>query len=537
MAGQPGTAPGISRTQEAAGRPPAVSVPGKISAADVCLAVAIGLCVLAVHDVGYILSTSYWNDESWVAATVRAPVALLPSMAQSTPLGWTFLLRLVPFGGPERLRLVPLGFAGLAAAAGYFFGRELGLGRYSTGILTGAAALLVPAMLVRNDLKQYTAEAFACLLVWVLVARAENRWSRRRLVAIAATASLGMLFADTVIVVGVAGMAGLAIECLIRRQYRRLAEVGAASAGMLAVALVIYEVLIRPQDTPGLQAFWAPFYVPTRSLSASASFVILRFHALAALMGFPLPAVDAVGVLAGIVALLWLRRYALAVMFPIMLAIVIVASAARKYPFGDLRTSTFWLVLVPVLVMVGVAAAGRLSTALDSRMPVVIAAAAVLILLPVARPYLRNHSLPPGEDVHSEVTYLDSHFRRGDIVIVNYGASFGFAYYYPAQPSFPAGHGTANPHVVAYPRLPWMIMMTGGRPVDVAAALAKARAKIAAEPASARGRIWIVRSHTSATEYQAWERDLAGKRAAAIRVGPEPILLYTPSCAGPAGCT
>ncbi len=493
---------------------------------DVCLAAAVALAVLAVHDVPYLLRHSFWVDEAWVAETVRARIGLTPSLASSTPLGWTFLLRLVPFGGPERLRLVPLGFAALAAAAGYLFGRELRLTPFVTGILTGAAALLSPAMLVRDDLKQYTAEAFACLVLWVLVARIENEWRIRRLIAIAATASVGMLFANTVIFVGVAAMASLALECLVTRHYRRVAEVAAASAGMLAVALGIYETLVRPQITHNLVTYWAPFYMPTRSASAALSFLNLQLHQLAPYMGSRFLVVDAAAALAGIAALVWLRRFALAAMFPIILVIAIAASGARKYPFGDLRTSTFWLVVVPVLMAVGVAAAGRLAARIDRRAPLVVAALALAVWVPVTDPYIRSHSIP-NEDVHSEVTYLDAHFRPGDVVIVSYGASFGFAYYYPQAPSFPVGNGP-NGHVVAYPRLPWMVVMTARRAVDIANALAAARAKIAAEPAGARGRIWIVRSHQTRIEVRAWHRDLAGSRVRTIHVGPEPILLLAP---------
>ena len=492
---------------------------------DICLAVAVGLCVLAVHDVPYLLRHSFWVDEAWVAETVRARIGLTPSLASSTPLGWTFLLRLVPFGGPERLRLVPLGFAALAAATGYLFGRELRLTPFVTGILTGAAALLSPAMLVRDDLKQYTAEAFACLVLWLLIARIENEWRLRRLITIAATASVGMLFANTVIFVGVAAMASLALECLVTRHYRRLAEVAAASAGMLVVSLAIYLTLVRPQITHNLVTYWAPFYMPTRSASAALSFVNLELHRLAPYMGFPL-VVDAVLALAGIAALIWLRRFALAAMFPIMLAIAIAASAAREYPFGDLRTSTFWLVMVPVLMAVGVAAAGRLAARIDRRAPLVVAAVALAVWVPVTDTYIRSHPIP-NEDVHSEVTYLDAHFRPGDVVIVSYGASFGFAYYYPQAPSFPVGDGP-NGHVVAYPQLPWMVVSTARRAVDIANALAAARAKIAAESAGARGRIWIVRSHQTRTEIRAWRRDLAGDRLRTIHVGPDPILELPP---------
>jgi hypothetical protein len=510
-------------TRQAAGPrlPRSLARPGLI---DLCLAVVVGLCVLAVHDVTYLLRHSFWVDEAWVAETVRARIGLTPSLASSTPLGWTFLLRLVPFGGPERLRLVPLAFAGLTATAGYLFGRELRLTPFVTGILTGAAALLSAAMLVRDDLKQYTAEACACLVLWVLVARIENEWRVRRLVAIAATASVGMLFANVAIFVGVAAMGSLAIECLVTRHYRRLVEVAAAAAGMLVVGGVIYETLVRPQVTHNLVTYWAPFYMP-RSASAAISFLNLRLHQLAPFMGARWLIADALGVLAGIAALIWLRRYALAAMFPFLLAILIGASAARKYPFGDVRTSTFWLVLVPVLMAVAVAAAGRWAARADRRAPLVIAAVALAAWVPATDSFIRSHSIP-NEDVHSEVTYLESHFRPGDVVIVNYGASFGFAYYYSQAPSFPVGNGP-NGHGVTYPQLPWMVVMTHPQPPYIANALAEARARIAAEPAGARGRIWIVRSHQGPTEVRTWRRYLAGERVTTIRVGPDPILLLS----------
>jgi hypothetical protein len=496
--------------------------------ADLGLAALVGLSVLLVHDVPYLLHHSFWIDEAWVADTVRARVGLTPSLASSTPLGWTYLLRLVPFGGPQRLRLVPLGFTTLAAAAGYLFGRELRLTRFATGILTGAAVLLSPAMLVRDDLKQYTAEAFACLVVWVLVARLENEWRIRRLAAVAAVASFGLLFANTVIFVGVAAMACLGLECLVRREFRRLIEVAVAGAGMLAVGLVIYVTLIRPQVTSNLTAYWTPFYAP-RSVSGLISFLHLTLTQLAPYAGFRLLIVDVIGVLAGVAALVWLRRIALAALFPVTLVIVLAASAARKYPFGDLRTSTFWLVTAPLLMAVAVAAAGHLAARLDRRVPLVVAAAGLAVWVPVTDQFIRSHQIP-NEDVHAEVTYLDGHYQRGDVVIVSYASSYAFAYYYPrANPTFVADSVGPNAHLPVYPHVPWIVVMPNRQAADVARALAVARAKIAAEPVAARGRIWIIRSHLARTEIRAWRRDLAGDQVRTLHVGPDPILLYTPS--------
>lgn len=505
-------------------------LPGGPDTIDYGLAAAAGLAVLLVHDVSYLLHHPFWLDEAWVADTVRARIGLVPSLSSSTPLGWTFLLRLMPFGGPERLRLVPLAFAMLAAAAGYLFGRELRLTRFVTGILTGAAVLLSPALLVRDDLKQYTAEAFACLVMWVLVARIENEWRLRRLAAIAVTASAGMLFANTVIFVGVAAMASLGLECLVRRHFRRLAAIVAASAVMLGAGLAIYEELIRPQITQNLVSYWAPKYMPTTSVSAALSFLNLQLHHLAPYLGFGSLIIDAVLVLAGVVALVWLRRPALAAMFPLTLAVVIAASGARRYPFGDPRTSTFWLVAAPLVMAVAVAAAGRQAARIDRRAPLAVAAAALAVWVPFTDGYIRSHLLHDTEDVRSEVAYLDAHLRRGDVVIVSYAASYAFAYYYPrADPSFVADTEGPNAHVPAYPSVPWIVVMPNRQAADVSNALAAARAEIAAEPAGARGRIWIIRSHLQSTEITAWQQDLARDHVSAIDVGADPILLYVPS--------
>jgi len=511
---------------------PAAPVPhrslGKLDLIDACLVIAVGLAALLVHDVPYLLQHSFWVDEGWVADSVRARLGLTPSLTSSTPVGWTVLLRLVPFGGPQRLRLVPLAFAMLTAATAYLFGRELRLTRFVTPILTGAAALLSPAMLVRDDLKQYTAEAFCCLVLWVLVARIENEWRLRRLVAIAAVASVGMLFANTAIFVGAAAMASVALECLLMRRFRRLIEVAAASAGMLAASLAILQTADRRQVTHNLVSYWVNYYVPTHSPSAAIRYIGFRLHQLAPYVGFRSLVVDVVLALAGVVALLLLRRFALAAMLPMTLVIVIAASAARKYPFGDLRTSTFWLVAVPVLMAVAVAAAGYWAAAVSRWAPVAAAAVALAVWVPATDGYIRSHQIPD-ENVHAEVGYVDAHFRPGDVIIVSYGASYAFAYYYPlAQPSFPAGDGP-NGHLVAYPSAAWIVVMHQRRTVDVAYALAAARAEIGAEGGGAHGRIWIVRSHMIPVEVRAWHRDLAGDQVTTIDVGHDPVLLYLPS--------
>jgi non-canonical purine NTP pyrophosphatase (RdgB/HAM1 family) len=497
---------------------------------DLMLAVVVGAAVLVVHDVPYMLRHPFWVDEAWVADSVRARLGLTPTLTSATPVGWTLLLRLIPFGGAQRLRLVPLGFTVLAAASGYWLGRELKISRFTTGILTGAAVLLSPAMLVRDDLKQYTAEAFTSILLLVLVARVENDWNRWRLAAIGLATVVGLFFSNTVIFVGVAAMGGLALECLIRRHFRRLLEVGCASAAMLVLSLGLYELVDRSHVTGSITAFWDAYYIPrNRGLSGAWRYVDSRLHQLAPYLGFRSLRLDVALVLAGIVALIWLRRYALAAMFPLTLLAVAVASADRRFPFGDMRTSTFWLVMAPALMAIAVAVAGRAIAAINR--PAAFATGAVLLGLWVstAHPYIRSHPIP-NEDIRAQVEYLNENIRPGDIIIVDYTGSYGLAYYdHNLRPVFVHDSFPSQGFIPQFPSDNEVVVMPNRQAVDVANALATSTAKLNSESPGHRGRIWILRTHVDSIETAAWTKDLAGRNVTVLPVGPEALLLYTPS--------
>jgi hypothetical protein len=501
-----------------------------LASADVILAIAAGLMVFLVHDVHYILTQPYWLDEAWVADSVRAPLSQVPRLVASTPLGWTLLLRLVPFGGHERQRLVPLAFAGLAVAAGYLLGRELRLTRFVAGLLTAAAVLLSPAMLTRDDLKQYTAEAFAAIVIWLLVARLENVWSRWWLAALALVTSLGTLIAETAIFTGGAGFTCLFLAALIRRQWRRLAELAVAGAGALAIFGAIFVVVLKPRIDPQMASYWAPLYSPTSVTGAAGFFWTELSQRVGPYIGFPSAvstaftqpataaelAIPLALTAAGIVALALLGRHALAAMLPVTLVVVMTASAARQYPFGDERTSTFWEVLFPVLMAIAVAALihgigvglGRFRPRARWALPVVAAAlgaAAIAGYVQQVWPDVNSH-LIPHDDPRSQIAYAEAHARPGDVYLADYGASYGFTYYFstPAT-AYPAVPGNAAGFVPQYPGNPRIILMTTRNPGDWAAALRKAIAVVDAEPAGEHGRIWIIREHVFPNETQEWK--------------------------------
>jgi hypothetical protein len=498
---------------------------------DLALIVVIGAMVLVVHDVGYLLGHPYWLDEAWVADSITAPLGHVPFLTSSTPLGWTALLRLVP--GAQRgqhARLVPLAFCGLAAAAGYILGEELKLRRYLSGLLVGGAVLLSPAMLVRDDLKQYTAEAFASVATLALAARLENHWCRRRLLALGGFVVIAFLFASTELFVGAAVFGGLLVETAIGRNWRRASEVLVTGAATGILCGGLYLLTVGPNVNPALTRYWNAFYLPrAQGLSGLMRVLHLRANQLAPYMGFShLPVIIPLAV-AGIVTLAIAGRWALAVAAPATVAINIGAALTRNYPFGDQRTSTYWLVLIPVLIAIAVAYFAFWVSRWQTIAGIGVAAVALAVWVPSTERYVDAHPIF-NEDVRDQVTYLTSHFHAGDVLILNEPASFGFAFYdRNLRPVYAHSAVLATGFQPEYPGTTWLVELHPGATTQVGSALATANAKIAAEPATARGRIWIVRSHQSAAEQQAWTRALSGWRVDAIPGSPEPLLLVRPS--------
>ncbi len=149
---------------------------------EIPLVAALAGLVFVVHDVPWLLDQPFWHDESWVAVSTRMPLGEVTQSTYTTPIGFTLLLRAVVWGGEQRYRLLPLVFSSASVVAAYCLARLMvwrdRRQAILAGVLAGLAALLVPSALYRNDLKQYTAEAFTALAVLALTANVERRWSR-----------------------------------------------------------------------------------------------------------------------------------------------------------------------------------------------------------------------------------------------------------------------------------------------------------------------------------------------------------------------
>ncbi|MGD0065283.1 MAG: hypothetical protein ABSB76_17770 [Streptosporangiaceae bacterium] len=489
----------------------------------------LGLLVLVVHDVGYLLRQPFWNDEAWVAATTRFPLSQLPATTSSTPIGWSVLLRLLTVRGEQTSRLLPLAFAGAAVVIAYWFGRELGWPRreasVAAGLLAGTAVLLVPAMLVRDDLKQYTADACMALLVLALTSRVERKWSRPGLAALSVAVWGGMLFSDASAFVGVAAFGAMCVVQLARRAWRRLAEVAAVGAGTAVLMLGVYEGFDVRATVPGLTAYWSNYYLPVgdglhadiRFLTSHLSPVVAYFGLGPVWLALPL-------VLAGLVTIFRLGRpgtaLAALVLWPEMLAV----SAAKKYPFLDLRTSTFLIAVTVAVAAIGVAGVcSLLRPWFRGTLAAGLAALAVAGFVIGAQPYVRSHNIP-NEDVRDQARYVAAHAARGDVIVVNLNSNWGFAYYWPTGvPDRRADPAVLQGYEAYFPDQPDIVVARTRDSAGVDAALSQAVAR-----QHACGRIWLVRTHVTPAEQLAWIAALRQQKLTAAPVGHDGLSVINP---------
>jgi hypothetical protein len=483
---------------------------------------ALGLLVVVVHNVTYLLRQPFWTDEAWVAVTTRFPLSQLRETTSSTPIGWSLLLRLFTERGEQTGRLMPLAFAGVAVVIAYWLGRGIGWRRreiaVAAGLLTAIAVLLVPAMLVRDDLKQYTADACLSLLVLVLTSRLERDWSRGGLACLSVAVWGGMLLSDAVAFVGIAAVMALFATALCRRAWGRLAETAVTAVCTVVGMLAVYEAFDAGPDDAGLKAYWSGFYLPiAKGLHADLQFVTSRFHAVGADFGLGPAWLAMPLVAAGLVTMFRLGRPATAVAVAILWPELLTLSALRQYPFLDLRTSTFLFAITAAVGAIGLAGVcSLLLPRFNGLLAGALAAIALVLFVAGATPYVRSRMIP-NEDVRDQVRYIVARESRRDTILVNLSSNWGFAYYWPAgAPSRRPDGAVAQEYEAYFPGQPDIVVARNRDLGAIDEALAQA---LAVARQHACSRIWVVRTHLSAQEKLAWRVALRRQKVTLARAG------------------
>src|SRR6266542_2247059 len=471
-------APGISRVAPRR----SVAQALLLGAEPVVLVALLALAVVARRP-HYLLTHSFWLDEGWVVDSVRAPIGQLRLLTSSTPIGWTLLLRAVPpLGGPERYRLLPLAFGVATVPLAWMLARRLGRWGTVRAAVAAATAALVPASLARHDLKQYSAEGFVAVGVVLLVAWVEEGWSRRRLALLALLGAASILIANIAPLVVRGGLLALVLTAAARREWRHAAEASVAAVAVGSLHLLVYLAIAGAGDNPAMRPWWLPDYIHLdNGLGPAARFVGDRVVAMLTTVGLgPWWLVLAL-VAVGVWSLARAGRPAAALLLPLLALELVIAAAAQRYPFLEVRTSLFVAVTVAVYAALGVAEL------------------VAVLLVPAAADAARQKM--PSANVREQIAVVRAHWRPGDALVVNSAGTFPFAYYWPDQPTFVhTNQSTAVNFMVTYPDHPELVMVNGSR-LGVAPAMARAHA--------AGDRIWVIFAHGAPSTVRRWSAEAA----------------------------
>lgn len=494
-----------------------------------------------VHDVKTMLTSSYWLDEAWVALSVRFPVGDLPVTTSSTPLGWTFLLRLVP--DADYLRVVPLAFHLIAVVAAYALGgllswRQRGYGILG-GVVCGATVLLLPVQQIRHDLKQYTADAAVTLVLLALSAWTERTWSRKRLGVLTAAVAVGMLVSHVTAVTASCVFGGLVLAAAVSRQRRRLVEVLVAGLGAGLIVVAVYFGVSSRNRGEALQQYWLANFPGVTELPG---YLHRQIGTLMPFVGAPALVVVAL-LAAGVWTLARRGRAGTATAVLLLPIAAITVGVAKAYPLLELRTSHFLLVTAAAVAGLGVAgtatAAATLARRALPRMTHAVAATAICAVLlgtfavGNARWY-RFDGHEPGlyrtsiaiEDIRSATEYVAAHRSPNDVIVVSSTAGYGFAFYWRQEPlRLLAPTGNTVGWQVSLPTAPGVVFIPSRdahgirRGLDTAMGLANQRGPDT--------RIWLIRSHVVDQEPDDWRSVLAAYRVELVTDGVEPVALIS----------
>jgi len=491
----------------------------------------LAACVFIVHDVGYVLTHNYWVDESWVAVSTKYPLRRLPDVTSTTPIGWSALARLFVFAGQQGPRLLPLAFAAAAVAVAYTFARDLGWRadrvRLGAGLLAAIGVLMVPAMLARNDLKQYTADACLALTVLALTSHLERVWSRRGLAVLAATVGGGMLFSHTVAFVGSVAFAAIVTVQLVRREWRRALEAAVAGAAALAMMVTVYEVFDVRAVVPQLTKYWYLFYMPVgNGAGASWHFFYLRLRHVRPDFGLGPAWVALPLVLAGLVTLFRIGRPMTACAIILLAPLLITLSATKRYPLLDARTSAFLIVIVVVVAAIGVVGLCVLLLRWSGAAAVVLAVAATAAFVAGGFHDVRAHTIGiKGENIRAQTNFVAAHRAPDDVILINLTSTWGFAYYW--NRGHLAWRSTDNlpmGFLTTFPTQREIVVSSGRKLKDVRAALQRA---LATAKRTNAAHIWVVKTHVSVGEQRAWDIAFQKLQIEAVEPGPQGLLEIT----------
>jgi hypothetical protein len=398
------------------------------------LAVALAAAGLALRLVDF-GRHDFWNDEAWVALSTRVEgvAQFWLSIAVTPPLWAATLQPLAALPAPPEvaLRVLPLLFGLLTLATGYRVGSM-----FAGNAVGGIAAVAVLAgdpmsVVYSRELKHYTAEAFFALLAFGALMRCTRTERLADLVRLSLVLVVGMLFANSQLLVTPAVLGALLVSSAVRRR-QFAAAVGVAAMAVGALQLGYFRLALASRMPRSLIAYWEGAYVPHDSIIGAARFVYDYLAAQMDTVWRPLPAAPAVLCLVAVTPRGCVRRTA-GLALALLVTTVTVVSSMHLMPMNEPRITLFLLTCLGTLAAASLGLVASRAWTRPWLRPVV-AAAAVFAAVALVRRV--DRIVPPhaAEDLGSLVRVMEEERQPGDGVLLYERSGYVYAYYQRLTP-------------------------------------------------------------------------------------------------------
>lgn len=370
-----------------------------------------------------------------------APVGfLLTQKGVSTALGSSdYALRLVPF------------FAAVLAMGVFWRLAERVLDGIGPLVAVTLFSTAVPLIYYGTQAKQYSVDVLASTVIVLCAVTLDlGQPTRRRLLACAAIGAAMVWFSQpALLVIGSCG-----IVLVARAWWRRASRPNEwwSVAGVVVVwglsacaALLEAERLVSQTVYADMQGIWANGFPPlslhewwSRPWPVDQALNLIGTYGRASLR-YPEPILYSALAAAGLLVLVWRRRFVAHITIAIGMA-AIAAAVTWQYPLID-RLALYFLPIALLLIAAGIDAVSQIIATWKRSLGHVAAALLVVpCLVPVAA------SPPPYriENVYPMMMHLQESRQPGDRIYVFYGGLLAFDYYAPRYGFTPADYAAGE---------------------------------------------------------------------------------------------
>lgn len=398
--------------------------------------VALGLALRAIQ---YVVRPSLWHDEAMLGVSIvhRPLTGLLLSPLeynQIAPPGFLEIVKLstMLLGSSDLAVRLPSFVCAIAALFAFAFLARKVLQREAIVVAICVFALAPMLLIYAAEVKQYSGDLLAVLLLTLAVLNArKSNFERRWVNATAVAALVAVWFSDASVLVLTGLAVGLVVLAVLERDRtagKAALTIGPAWAFAIVAHQIGAQIRITAETRGVMHRYWETAFMPFPPTTLEAAvwlpraFILLYTDALGLRSIHGVVLVVALG---GMIALWRSGRRDIVLLLSGPVVIAVIASAFRFYPLSG-RLSIFAL---PALTILFAAGTGALATHAGKWAPVL---AALMLVVMVKPPEHVLRGQPPSwmrEDIQPAVARIRRERQADDRIYVYSGAVPIMEYY------------------------------------------------------------------------------------------------------------